>query len=334
MKKARVLAMILALVMVISLGACNGGGGGNGNGGSNLAGDRNGDGKITIAYSTIAYAISTLTMNMADNLQEACKERGWELNWLTAEGDYMLQGEQISQLVQMDPDYFLIFPADPMLAIDWVNEINAAGIPIVAMFVDVADEVKSKVAAYCGVDNYPMGRTIAEELIKDFGTQADINIVRIGGVPVQTDYIQRNAGFVEHIEANTNYTIMGDVGWAYSSRAEAQTIMENFITAYGEQINVLVGYDDELTLGGISALQAAGMTDVKVYSCVATLNSIQAMREGKLTMTTLCLTRETVDLALEVVDELMAGKTISNYYRYQNVPVIRIENVDQYTPEW
>lgn len=333
MKMSRIIAIVLVLVMVFSLVACAGDskdGGSN----ANIPGDRNGDGKITIAYSTIAYAISTLTLHMADNLQAACDERGWELIWLSAEGDYLLQGEQISQLIQMDPDYFLMFPADPMLAVDWVNEIHDAGIPIVAMYVDVDDSVKNKVSAYCGVDNYPMGQAMAQEVIADFGPDANINIVRIGGVPVQTDYIQRVAGFTEYIEANTNYTILGDVGWAYSSRAEAQSLMENFITAYGDQIDVFVGFDDELTMGGVNALQAAGMTDVKVYSCVAIQECVRAVREGKMTMTILSLTNETVSLALGVVDELMAGNTSGAYNRYQSAPVIRLANVDQYTPEW
>jgi len=33
----------------------------------------------------------------------------------------------------------------------------------------------------------------------------------------------------------------------------------NFISTYGKQINVLMGFDDDLTLGGVNALQAAGI---------------------------------------------------------------------------
>jgi len=329
MKKTRTLALLLALALVFSLCACKKSGGET----KVVPGDRNGDGKITIGYSAIAYAIAVLPQFLHSNVERECKTRNWDLIFLSAEGDVMKQGEQVQQLVQQDPDYFILFPADPVLAIDWVNVIADAGIPCIALYIDVDESVRNRVVAYCGVDNYDMASGIANKIIEDFGADAALNIVMIGGVPVQTDYIQRNAAYNDVFAAKTNYKILG-MEWAWSSRADAQTIMENFISTYGAQIDILIGMDDDLTLGGINALQAAGMTDVPVYSNTGQKEAIAAIKEGKMTLSAFTSTAASVAEVMKVLDGLVAGNKPGDYYHYIETPHITKANADQFQGEF
>lgn len=335
MKTNRILALFLAIVLA-SLSACNGGSGENGSNGSesnDVLGDRNGDGKITISYSAIAYTLGMLPYTVYTNIEKACEERRWELIFLAAEGDLQKQGEQITQLIQQDPDYFILFPGDPVQAIDWVNEIADADIPCVALYADVDESVHDKCLAYCGVNNYDMACGIAQAVIEDFGTDAGVNIVIIGGVPYMTDFIEREAAYNEYFAANSNYNILG-LEWAYSSRADAQTIMENFITAYGDKIDVLIGMDDDLTLGGINALQAAGMTDAAVYSNNGQNDGIAAVKEGTMTLTAFTPTAAAVSEVMKVLEDYMAGNAISNYFHYIETPHITEANADQFEGEF
>lgn len=329
-KLSKLLSLVLALAMVLSLAACGGGGGGAGEGGDPA--DRNGDGKVTIAYSAIAYSIAVLPQYLYSNLEATCTERGWEFLPLAAEGDAMLQGEQVSQLVQQDPDYFVLFPADPALAVDWVQVIGDAGIPCVTLHTDVAPGADGNpnpnVAAYCGPNNYTMAADIAKALIEKHGADAGLKIVEIGGVPVQSDYIDRVAGFDEYIKANSNYEILG-LEWAYSNRADAQAFMETFISTYGDEIDVLMGFDDDLTLGGVNALQAAGMTDVEVYSITGQIEAMTAIEEGKMTLTAFYSTAAAVGDVFSCIDALAAGEAV-DYYHYTDVPHVTGENVGEY----
>lgn len=331
----KVLSLLLALVMVFSLAACggNGGnGGGNGSGGDALAADRNGDGTVTIAYSAIAQSIAVLPQYLYSYLEAGCNERGWKLVSLVAEGDAMLQGEQIDQLIQQDPDYFILFPADPELAVDWTKSIADADIPCITLHTDVAESGRANVKAYCGPDNRTMAADIAKALIDKHGADAALNIVEIGGVPVQSDYIDRVAGFDAYISENSNYQILA-LEWAYSSRADAKGFMENFISTYGDQIDVLIGFDDDLTLGGVTALQEAQMTGVEVYSITGQKEAIQAIKDGTMTLTAYYSTEATTSNALASIEKLAAGESVE-YFQYTEVPHITADNADQYEGEF
>ena len=328
-KLSKLLAMLLALAMVLSLAACGGNGGSNdgGNTGADPA-DRNGDGEVTIAYSAIALSIAVLPQYLHDNLKTTCDARGWNFIALAAEGDAMLQGEQVNQLVQQDPDYFVLFPADPALAVDWVQVIGDAGIPCITLHTDVAEAGRANVSAYCGPDNVTMAADIAKALIEKHGADAGLKIVEIGGVPVQSDYIDRVAGFDTYIKENSNYEILA-LEWAFSSRADAQTIMEGYLATYGETIDVLMGFDDDLTMGGINALAEANRSDVEVYSITGQIEAMNAVKDGTMTLTAFYSTKDTVAEVFNVIDDLAAGKNVE-YFHYTNVPHVTVENVADY----
>lgn len=318
-------SLLLALTMTLSLAAC---GGGSDDVESTQLADRNGDGQVTIAYSAIANSIAVLPQYLYSNLENTCKERGWTFQALAAEGDAMLQGEQIGQLIQQDPDYFVLFPADPALAVDWTQSIADAGIPCITLHTDVAEEGREYVKAYCGPNNYTMAEDIAKALVEKHGADAGLKIVEIGGVPVQSDYIDRVAGFDTYISENSNYEILG-IEWAYSNRADAQGFMENFISTYGDDIDVLMGFDDDLTLGGVNALQAEGMTDVEVYSITGQKEAMTAIQDGTMTLTAFYSTATVVGDVFKCIDELAAGNAVE-YFQYTNVPHVTAENVAEY----
>lgn len=316
----RLISLLLALAMVLCLCACGGGSTAK-------------DDDITIAVSTIAYSIAVLPQVLIDNLQAKCEANGWGFELLAAEGDAMLQGEQISTLVSKQPDYLVIFPADPTLAIDWCAEAQEAGVPTICMHVDVAEECKDNgsCVAYCGIDNQAVSTSIYNYMVEKNGTDATMNIVEIGGVPVQADYIVRTETFNNAI-AGSGYTQLGDIAWAYSSRADAQTAMENFIGSYGNQIDILVGFDDDLTMGGVNALQEAGMTDVQVYSITGQKEAMAAIQEGKMTMTVFTPTAKIAEKVVDVITALEAGETVE-YYQYIDAPIVDASNVAEYVDQ-
>ena len=321
----KLIALLLALVMCLCLAAC---------GATEEAPAENAEAEaaapaedITIAYSAIAYSIAVLPQSLHDNIKAECDERGWEFISLAAEGDAEKQSEQIDQLIDQEPDVLVLFPADPVLADDWVKRVEEAGIPCVCVWTDVST-AQSSVECYVGPDNYQLGYNLAQSFIDANGKDAGLKLVRIGGVPVQSDYIARNQGVEDCIAANSNYEILGDVAWAFSSRADAQAMMEDFIATYGDDIDALLGYDDDLTLGGVNALQEAGMTDVQVYSITGQKEALTAIKEGKMTLTAHYTTLETADIVASALDSIVAGEEVGDYYKYITVTNITSENVE------
>ncbi len=317
----KIIALILVLAMAFGLVACSSGEA------------KTDDEPITVAVSTIAYSIAVLPTYLLDSLKELCEAEGWNFEMLAAEGDAELQGEQISTLISKNPDYLVLFPADPTLAIDWCQEAADADIPTIAIHVDVDESCKGTTCvAYCGNDNAAIANQLFEYISEKNGADAAMNIVEIGGVPVQADYITRTETFNANLEG-TNYTQLGDIAWAYSSRADATTYMENFISSYGDQIDILVGFDDDLTLGGVNALQEKGMTDVQVYSITGQIEALQAIKDGKMTATVFTPTAAMAEKAVEVIKALEAGEEVE-YYQYIETPIVDASNVDQYEGEF
>lgn len=338
----RLISLLLALVMVLCLCACGGTteeaaapaeeAAAPAEAAPEAAAPADGE-PLTIAVSTIAYSIAVLPQVLIDNLEALCDENGWKFEMLAAEGDAMLQGEQISTLVSKEPDYLVIFPADPTLAIDWCQEAYDNGVPTICMHVDVDESCKTDgtCIAYCGIDNNAVATSIYEYMVELNGADAAMNIVEIGGVPVQADYIVRTGTFNDSI-AGTGYTQLGDIAWAYSSRADAQTYMEQFIGSYGDQIDILVGFDDDLTMGGVNALQEAGMTDVQVYSITGQKEAMQAIQDGKMTMTVFTPTAAIAQKVVDVINAVEAGETVE-YYQYIDAPIVDASNVAEYAPQ-
>lgn len=288
------------------------------------------DEPLLIAYSTIAYSIAVMTTFLKDNMETAVKNEGWEFVALAAEGDAALQAEQVQTLIDMEPDYLVLFPADGTLAVEWVKDAAAAGISVICVCGDVAEEGQASVECYVGADNYGLAHTIGEWVVEQFGADAGLKIVEIASVPAQYDIQQRVQGFADAI-ADTNYEILG-TEWAYSSRSDAQGYMENFISTYGDEIDLLFGVDDDLTLGGVYAIEEAGL-DIAVVSMTGQIEAIQAIRDGKMTMTVATPSTKTVDKLMECIKALEAGEEI-DYYQYSGYDIVTAENADSIQGEF
>ena len=245
----------------------------------------------------------------------------------------MLQGQQIETLVDQDPDYLVIFPADAELAIDWVEGAADEGVPVFLVGTDVAEEAHDSAIAFCGPDNYAMGVELAEALIAANGEDAALGIVEIGGNAGQADYIDRKAGFEDTIASSSNYTILGDTAWCHSSRTTAQDSMADFLSTYGDQINVLYGMDDDLTLGGVNAIAEVGRDDIQVYSITGQVEAIQAIKDGKMVTTTYTPTRLTASLVIDAINEYAANGSIE-YYQSYLPDLITADNADNYEGEF
>ena len=286
---------------------------------------------LTIAYSCVSYSLAPLTQALADNLQEQVESQGWTFNMLAAEGDTELQGEQVSQLISMQPDYLLLMPGDPTLAVDWLEEAAAADVPVIIVHIALTEGTEGDALCYVGVDNNQIVNAIYDYMIEQ-NPDTPLNIVEIGGVPTQADYIVRTEAFNALVEGNEDLTLLGDIAWAYSSRADAQTSMENFLTAYGDQVNAVMGFSDNLTLGAVAALDEAGRDDVQVYSIVYHEASYDAIKSGKM-VTVFTSTGMMAERVVECILANEAGESIE-YDQHIECPVIDASNVDEYEAEF
>ena len=281
----------------------------------------------TIGYVTINGAAPWGGL-IGTKLNEFVTAAGGTCKILDAQTDTAKIAEYCQQMIDASVDALVIFGGDPSANSDIAKTADEAGIPVFMAALDVSENGKQYVKACVGPDQKAMCEEIGKFIIEQNGADAGCKVVQISGVPFLDDYIQREAGFAEAMKG-TNYDIL-EADYAYSSRSDAKTFMENHIQAEGDSIDIVMGYDDDLTMGAVAAIDEAGLTGkIKVYSITGQNDAIQAVADGKLELTVMnradAISQELVNAMAEVFTN---GTT--EYYHYTELTYITKDNVNDY----
>ena len=282
------------------------------------------------------YTLGYVTINSAapwgglvgTSFEAYATEAGAEVKVLDAQTDPDKVVEYCEQMISAGVDALAVFGGDPTAMVDIAEQCADAGIGLFMLALDVAEEGRDNVVACVGPDQEQMCYDIGQYVIEQNGADAGCLVVQINGVPFLEDYIERNAGFAAAME-ETNYDVKEKVD-AYSSRSDAKAFMEDFLTTYGDDIDIVMGYDDDLTMGAVAAIDEAGKTGtIKVYSLTGQNDAIQAVADGQMELTVVNRAQDIGAEAVNAVFEyLTTGTTV--YYHRTPLTYVTAENVDQW----
>lgn len=335
MKLNKILALALALVMVLALAACSSSGSGSSSsaGGATVSEGCNVDvSGVDLSGKTIGYVTITSTApwggRVGTELERIAKECGAKVNVLDAQTVADDVTNYCNQMIDAHVDALCVFGGDPTAMVDVAKRCSEEGVPLFLCGLDVAAEGQQYATACIGPDQKQAFVEIANYVIADNGADAGCTVVQISGVPFLMDYQLREAGFLEGTAA-TNYNLL-EPDYAFSSRTDAKAFMENHITAEGDQIDIVMGYDDDLTMGAVAAIEEAGMTDqIKVYSFTGQNDAIQAVADGKMALTVMNRADDIAAETCNAMNEYFANGS-TEYYHYTNLIYINADNVNDY----
>lgn len=344
----RIAALLLALSMIFALTAC-----GNAEGsaaasepaaeGSSVAAPVEEEasagsaaeapaGEVDVNAALAGKTIGYVTINSASPwsgcidtaLGKLVTEAGATYRNLDAQTDVAKIAEYCQQMIDASVDALVIFGGDPNANADIAKTASEAGIPVFMAALDVAEAGREYVKACVGPDQEQMCYDIGKFMLEANGADAGCKVVQISGVPFLDDYIQREAGFKRAMEEG-NYNVL-EADYAYSSRTDAKAFMENHIQAEGDSIDIVMGYDDDLTMGAVAAIEEAGLSDkIKVYSLTGQNDAIQAVADGKLELTVMNRADGIAkELAVAMAEVFANGST--EYYHYTELTYITKDN--------
>ena len=295
----KIISLLMALIMIFALAACGSEGGkeseapqNSSDASANLITKADGcsidttgvdlSGK-TIGYVTISGA-APWGGRVGTELQRMAQEAGAKVNFLDAQTVADDVTNYCMQMIDAGVDALCVFGGTPAAMVDVAKACKEAGIGLFLCGLDVAEEGREYAVACIGPDQEQMCYDIAQRVISENGKDSGATVVQISGVPFLDDYIQREAGFARAM-TETNYNVL-PADYAFSSRPDAKAFMEAHIQAEGDSISIVMGYDDDLTMGAVAAIEEAGLTDkIKVYSLTGQNDAIQAVADGKLALT-------------------------------------------------
>jgi putative xylitol transport system substrate-binding protein len=167
--------------------------------------------------------------------------------------DALTQNNQFDTMVTQKYDGAIFVPIDIQAGAEAVNKAAAAKIPVVGSNTRVNSD---KLLSYIGSNDVVAGEMEADAVIKAIGGQG--NVVILEGPIGQSAQIERRKGNEAALAKNPGVKVlqMKTANW---SRAEALSLMENWLTANPGQIKGIIGQNDEMALGAIAAVKAKGI---------------------------------------------------------------------------
>jgi simple sugar transport system substrate-binding protein len=131
-----------------------------------------------------------------------------------------------------------------------------------------------------------------------------VNIVQLEGTTGADPALERSSGFAKAIAANPNLHVIASQSGDFT-RSGGKQVMEAFLKA-NPKIDMVFAQNDDMGLGAIEAIEAAGLKpgqDIKIVAVDATHDGMQALADGKFNFLVECnplLGPQLMDLAKKV----------------------------------
>jgi ABC-type sugar transport system substrate-binding protein len=296
-------AALSGILAVSVLAGCGGSDGGDSGSGSD-------DGKITLGFSQVGAESGWRTAN-TKSIQESAAKAGIDLKFSDAQGK---QENQISAIRNFITQKVDVIAFSPVVTSGWdavLKEAKDAGIPVILTDRAVDSQDTTLYKSFIGSDFVVEGQKAGDWLVKEYeGKSEPVNIVELQGTTGSAPALDRQKGFAEKIAANPNFKIVKSQTGDFK-RADGKTVMETFLQSTPD-IDVLYAHNDDMGLGAIEAIEAAGKkpgTDIKIITVDAVKDGMTALAAGKINFIVEC-SPLLGDQLMDLVKKTDAGEEI------------------------
>ena len=204
-----------------------------------------------------------------------------EVDVTVFDGNYtaLTQQDQINTMITQKYDAIIFVPIDAEAGATPVQAAHDAGIPVIGSNTRVHSDL---LTSYVGSDDVVSGYLEGKSVLDRIGCKG--NVVIIEGPIGQSAQISRLEGNKKALAECPNVKVIEDqtANW---SRAEAQKLMENWLTAHPGQINGVIGQNDEMALGAIEAIKEAklNLKDFPTAGIDGISDALRAVKAGEMT---------------------------------------------------
>ena len=262
---------------------------------------------------TVGLSISTLNnpffVTLKEGAEKAAKENKIKLISVDAQDDPAKQASGIEDLIQKKVDVILVNPTDSAAVTPAIESANNANIPVIT--VDRSAE-GGKVVSHVASDNVAGGQMAAEFLLEKISKKG--KIVELEGIPGSSAARDRGKGFHNVIDKATDVKVVAKQP-ADFDRAKGLSVMENILQGNKDIVGVFA-HNDEMALGALKAIQAAGLKDIVVVGFDATDDAVKAVKDGQMAGTIAQKPAEIGKTAIETAIKVAKGEKVD-----QNIPV-------------
>jgi len=295
----KILALLLVLVLALGMFTACGGG------------------TEEPAAETEAVAIGFATCNMNDTFQTyvadaataKAEELGYTIDVQDAQEDVVKQQDQVKAMIEEGVAAIIVVPVDTSAMGPITDAVTEAGIPLVYVNRNpFGTEQPPEGVYYVGSQEIVAGQLQAKYLVELLGTENPVGVGILMGILSNEGAVKRTEGNETVLAEYPNYKILNKEAGDWQPD-KGMALTENWLTAYGDDLKAILANNDQMAIGALQALDAAGRDDVIVMGVDAIPDAVQLVADGKLDATVLQDAKGQGGGGVEVVSKLLNGET-------------------------
>lgn len=241
--------------------------------------------------------------------------------------DNSKQVADVENFIQQKVDLLIISPneAKPLTAV--VKKAYDAGIPVIVLDRKIEGD---SYTSFIGGDNKLIGKKAGEYVAKILGDKGG-NVVEVKGLEGATPQKERHDGFMEGIASNPNVKIIASQNCDWL-RDKAITVMEAMLQA-NKKIDVVYGHNDPAAEGAYIAAKNAGREKEMIFIGIDALptpdGGIKSVMDGRISATYVYPTggKEAIESAYKL---LVKGGTLEKNVTLGTIEVTKDNAADIY----
>jgi ABC-type sugar transport system substrate-binding protein len=221
-----------------------------------------------------------------------------ELTILDGQMDPYNQASQIDTAISQDYDAIIFIPVDIDAGNDPVKRAEEAGVPVIGSNTLISDT--SLYTSFIASDDVEAGRILASSVIDRIGDEGTVFVIE--GMIGQSAQVQRLEGIQSVLAEHPGITV-AEQQTANWSRAEALSLVENWLTSHSGEVDGIIAENDEMAIGALEAARAYGIdvTKFPIAGVDGITDALLGVQRGEL-MSTLqdadALAQGAIDLAI------------------------------------
>jgi ABC-type sugar transport system substrate-binding protein len=224
-----------------------------------------------------------------ESVKSEAAKRGWQLVYTDAAGSAAKQVADVNSMIAQQVDVILLAPREEKPLVPAVMAAKKAGIPVILLDrrVDPVAKPGRDYLTFIGSDFVDEGQRAGEWLTK--ATNGKATIIELEGTTGSSPANDRKKGFDEEIKKSPEMKIVASQTGDFA-RDKGRQVAETLLQAHPDA-TAIYAHNDEMALGAITALEAAGKKpgkDVIVVSIDGEKDGVQAIVDGKMGVSVEC----------------------------------------------
>lgn len=245
------------------------------------------------------------------SMQDEAKRLGYQLVYTDAAGSAAKQVSDVDSMIAQRVDMIFLAPREEKPLAAAVKKAKAAGIPVILLDRNVDQKLAKAGVDYVtfiGSDFIEEGRRVGAWLVK--ASKGKAKIIQLEGTTGSSPANDRRTGFMNAIKGQPGMQVVASQTGDFA-RDKGRQVMETLLQAHPD-VNVVYAHNDEMAIGAIAALEAAGKKpgkDVLVLSIDGGREIVQLVIDGKVNYVVEC-NPKFGPKAFETMKNYAAGKKI------------------------